>query len=64
MQKVGNAGRYQLQLVVIFAITWFVSGVVMMSNGFMFMENDFDCTGVELSDNSSCKDYVCQLTGD
>ena len=39
---------------------WYVTGIVMMSTAFLFLNPTFDCEGMGLLTNN-CQDYVCAL---
>jgi len=60
IEKVGANGKYQKILTVIFALIWYVTGIVLMSTAFLFLNPSFDCTGQGLL-TDDCYDYVCSL---
>jgi MFS family permease len=58
----GDGGKYQMMMVLIFLICWFVTGIILLSTAFLFRNYAFDCKahGLLLPD-SLCSDYVCEL---
>lgn len=62
IERVGDSGKYQFFMVLIFLICWFVTGIILLSTAFLFRNRSFDCKayGLLLSD-SDCSDYVCEL---
>jgi K+-transporting ATPase c subunit len=43
VEKVGHSGRYQLFMLLIFLIMWFVTGIILLSTAFLFRNRSFDC---------------------
>ena len=44
MEKVGDSDKYQKKLLHIFILCWFVTGVILLSNSFLFRNRLYDCT--------------------
>jgi len=59
--KVGGKGKYQYILTIIISFAWYVTGIVLMSTAFIFLNPTFDCEAFGLLTNESCFDYVCSL---
>ena len=62
IQKVGTEGKYQKQMVIVFSLNWFITGVILLSNIFLFRNRLYDCQqkGLLLSEQH-CLDYICSL---
>lgn len=62
MQKVGDAGKYQKKMLSVFMLNWFVTGIILLSNVFLFRNKVYDCiqNGV-LLENDRCISFVCTL---
>lgn len=62
MQKVGDAGKYQKKMLTVFMLNWFVTGIILLSNVFLFRNKVYDCiqNGV-LLENDRCISFVCTL---
>lgn len=43
IEKVGHSGKYQLRMLLIFLIMWFVTGIILLSTAFLFRSRSFDC---------------------
>lgn len=43
LQKVGDAGKYQRKMLHIFILNWFITGVILLSNIFLFRNRLYDC---------------------
>ena len=63
IEKVGSNGKYQKILLVIFALIWYVTGNLLLSTAFLYLNPSFDCSGSGLL-TDSCYDYVCSLSPD
>ena len=63
MQKVGVDGPYQRNVFLIFCLNWFVTGLLIYQNAFLFQTYSFDCEnrGLAVTD---CQEYVCSLPSD
>lgn len=56
MEKVGDSGRYQKNMLLIFSLNWFVTGIILLSNAFLFRNPSFDCSAHGLLvKGQSCK---------
>ncbi len=62
VEKVGDSGQYQKNMLLIFSLNWFVTGIILLSNAFLFRNPSFDCNahGLLVS-NQACSQYVCSL---
>jgi hypothetical protein len=58
--KVGGRGKYQYILTLIFMLSWYVTGVLLLSTSFIFLNPEFDCAAFGLLTND-CYDFVCSL---
>jgi hypothetical protein len=43
IEKVGTEGKYQKQMVIVFSLNWFITGVILLSNIFLFRNRLYDC---------------------
>ncbi len=43
MSKVGDSGKYQKNILAVFALNWFVTGIILLSNIFLFRKRIYDC---------------------
>jgi len=43
IERVGSNGRYQYKMMLNFIICWFVAGIILLSNAFVFRNPEFDC---------------------
>ena len=43
MQQVGDQGKYQQQMLLVFALNWFISGLILLSKIFLFRNRLYDC---------------------
>lgn len=62
VDKLGGSGPYQKRLFLVFTLNWFVTGIILLSTGFLFRTPNFDCraNGLLVSPND-CSLYVCRL---
>jgi hypothetical protein len=60
IEKVGGIGKYQYMLACLVAAVWYVTGIILMSTSFMFLNPDFDCEAFGLL-TPDCYDTVCAL---
>lgn len=60
MERVGDSGKYQLIVMFIFLITWFVTGIILMSTAFLFQNREFNCEEYGLL-TKDCDGFVCAL---
>jgi hypothetical protein len=62
IEQVGDGGKYQKQMLSVFAINWFVTGIILLSNIFLFRNRLYDCkqTGIVLEEDR-CLEYICSL---
>jgi hypothetical protein len=60
MVKVGTKGIYQWILTFLFALAWFVTGSLLLSTSFIYLNPTFDCEAFGLL-TDDCYDYVCSL---
>jgi MFS family permease len=59
---VGSEGKYQKRLLLVLGLSWFVTGIILLSTGFLFRSPSFDCQehGLLVTD-LHCEQYVCSL---
>ena len=62
MELVGDAGHYQSLLVILFFLTWFSTGIILLSTAFLFRLRSLSCqtNGIAIS-SSTCGEMVCSL---
>ncbi len=58
--KVGGKGKYQYILAAVWAFTYYVTGIVLMSTSFSWNNPDFDCKAYGLL-TDDCYNFVCSL---
>ena len=61
--KVGSDGKYQYLLSFIFLLVWYVTGALLLSTSFIYLNPTFDCTAFGLL-TDTCYDFVCALPRD
>ena len=47
ISKVGNKGKYQTIIFLVFCADWFVTGFLLLGTSFLFMNPDFKCNGTQ-----------------
>jgi OCT family organic cation transporter-like MFS transporter 4/5 len=62
MEKIGDSGKYQKCMLLVFSLSWFVTGIILLSTAFLFRSPSFDCKahGLLISEKY-CQQYVCNL---
>jgi hypothetical protein len=45
VEKAGSKGKYQKILLVIFILIWYVTGCILLSAAFIYLNPTFDCSG-------------------
>jgi hypothetical protein len=63
VEKAGSKGKYQKILLVIFILIWYVTGSILLSTAFIYLNPTFDCAGYGLL-TDDCYNYVCALSPD
>jgi hypothetical protein len=45
IERVGDSGKYQKRLLLVLGLSWFVTGIILLSTAFLFRSPALDCRG-------------------
>lgn len=60
IEKVGSTGKYQRNMFYIFMLVYLVTGTVLMSTSFVFMNDQYICSEFGLL-VETCRKAVCEI---
>lgn len=60
IEKVGSKGKYQRNVMLIFALNWYVAAILLLGTSFLFMNPDFDCEGHGI-ETDNCEETICAM---